>query len=440
MGTGAEHCAMVKAPATKACAVEPLRQGQSVGAAMALLGVQDCVPLLHGAQGCATVAATVLNRHFRRNLPLRSVGMNEISTALGGRQEVVRALQRIERSHAPRLIGVVSGSVAEASGGDLDAVLDQLRCDSATTDVLAVSAPEFCGSLQDGWSAAISAMIRRFVDPGPTIPNQVVVLPGSHLTPGDIEELKSLFSSFGLASVVLPDLSDALAGRARLTRNIGSVSLDEIRTMLGRSAFAVAIGEQMRGPAETLRAVAGIQFKLFASLTGLGPSDELIELLRRLSGNSASAAVRRQRDQLVDAMIDCHSIFAGLRVALAGEADLVFAMALWLKEMGADPSAAILSARSPVLAQIPVRRYLVGDLDDLRRIAVDSDLIMAPSSASLIAANLALPLWRCGLPITDRWDGPSRTNIGYRGTKSLLFDVAALTEGRHDSKPGTKLG
>ena len=37
----------------KALTVSPLKASQPVGAALAFLGIRNCLPMLHGAQGCS---------------------------------------------------------------------------------------------------------------------------------------------------------------------------------------------------------------------------------------------------------------------------------------------------------------------------------------------------------------------------------------------------
>ncbi|MBI1865628.1 MAG: nitrogenase iron-molybdenum cofactor biosynthesis protein NifN, partial [Nitrospirae bacterium] len=38
----------------KSCAVNPLKMSQPLGAAMAFMGIDRAIPLLHGSQGCAS--------------------------------------------------------------------------------------------------------------------------------------------------------------------------------------------------------------------------------------------------------------------------------------------------------------------------------------------------------------------------------------------------
>ena len=131
------------------------------------------------------------------------------------------------------------------------------------------------------------------------------------------------------------------------------------------------------------------------SLTGLGPADEFVALLTDISGRPAPAGLRRQRSQLLDAMLDGHFQFGGRRVAIAADPDLLFAQAQFFAAMGADIVAAVASTpNAPHLADIPAARVLVGDLMDLEDLARDAgaELLVTHSHGRQAAERLHIPL------------------------------------------------
>jgi nitrogenase molybdenum-iron protein alpha/beta subunit len=69
----------------KAVAVNPLKQSQPLGAALAYLGVKGIMPLFHGSQGCTAFAKVMLVRHFREAIPIATTAMTEVTTILGRR-------------------------------------------------------------------------------------------------------------------------------------------------------------------------------------------------------------------------------------------------------------------------------------------------------------------------------------------------------------------
>jgi len=47
-------------------------------------GVANCMPVLHGSQGCTSFGLVLLVRHFREAIPLQTTAMSEVATVLGG--------------------------------------------------------------------------------------------------------------------------------------------------------------------------------------------------------------------------------------------------------------------------------------------------------------------------------------------------------------------
>ena len=62
----------------------------------------------------------------------------------------------------------------------------------ADTEIIYVSTPDYVGAFQDGWAKAVTVLVSKLPEPpaadAARDPNRVVVLPGSHITPGDIDE------------------------------------------------------------------------------------------------------------------------------------------------------------------------------------------------------------------------------------------------------------
>src|SRR5208337_4549758 len=79
----------------KACTVNPLKMSQPMGGALAFMGVKSCMPLLHGSQGCTSFGLVLLVRHFRESIPLQTTAMSEVSTVLGGLENVEQAVLNI---------------------------------------------------------------------------------------------------------------------------------------------------------------------------------------------------------------------------------------------------------------------------------------------------------------------------------------------------------
>ena len=431
----------------KACAVNPLKMSQPIGGAFAFLGLRGAMPLLHGSQGCTSFGLTLFVRHFKEAVPLQTTAMSEVATVLGGYENVEQAILNIHKRTKPEIIGICSTGVTETKGDDVEGYLRLIRQkhpELATFPLVYVPTPDFKDAFQDGWEKTVARMIEVLVETPKTAarrdPAQVNVLPGCHLTPGDIDELRDIFEAFCLEPVFLPDLSGSLDGHipAEFTpTTLGGISVDKIRRM-GSACWTVAIGEQMRGAAITLEHRTGVPYKLFDRLTGLGVNDELMGFLSHISGVPVPSKYRRQRSQLVDAMLDGHFHFGRKRIAIAADPDLLAATAHWLSEMGCEIQAAITTTLSPALVDIPATEVLIGDLADLETRAAGADLLITHSHGRQAAERLGIPLFRIGMPIFDRLGAGNKVSVGYRGTRDLIFEVGnVFLAGIHEPTPQT---
>ncbi|AMY68804.1 nitrogenase iron-molybdenum cofactor biosynthesis protein NifN [Frigidibacter mobilis] len=204
--------------ARHAVSTNPLKSSAPLGAALAYLGIEGAVPLLHGAQGCTAFGMVHLVRHFKEAVPLQTTAMNEVTTILGGADQIEEAIENIRKRADPRFIGIASTALAETRGEDVAGELREIlarRRDFDATRVVYAATPDFDGGLQDGWAKAVEAIVSALVpETAQRDPDlrQVTLLCGSHLTPAEIEELVRMVRAFGLEPLVLPDLSGSLDG------------------------------------------------------------------------------------------------------------------------------------------------------------------------------------------------------------------------------------
>ena len=415
----------------KACAVNPLKMSAPLGAAYAFMGLQSCMPVMHGSQGCTSFGLVLLVRHFKEAIPLQTTAMNEVTTILGGYDNIEKAILNIRQRARPALIAICSTGLTETKGDDVEGYLALIRKKHPELDDTAlvyVSTPDYVGAFQDGWAAAVDALMKALPEPDQApVAGRVAVLPGAHLTPGDLEELREIIESFGLTPLIAPDVSGSLDGHIPddwLGTTLGGTPLADLKA-LGSAQHCLAIGEQMRTAATTLQARCGVPFTLFDRLTGLTATDAFIQKLAELSGRPVPTKWRRQRSQLVDAMLDGHFHFGNQRVALAAEPDLLWAAGAFLAEMGAELAVCVTTTQSPVLARMPANEVVIGDLEDfeIAAKAADCQLLMTHSHGRMAAARLGKPLFRLGIPTFDRIGNAHRCMVGYRGTRNFVYEV-----------------
>jgi nitrogenase molybdenum-iron protein NifN len=164
--------------------------------------------------------------------------------------------------------------------------------------------------------------------------------------------------------------------------------------------------------------------------------DGFIVALAEISGQTVPEKIERQRAQLQDAMVDTHFMLGFARVAIAGDPDLLFALADLMVGMGCEVTAAVAPAKAAILEKVPAAQVKLGDLEDLEQAAREHgvDLVICNSHAGETAKRLGVPLLRAGFPQYDLIGGYQKLWVGYRGTRQALFDLANLLveHGHHD--------
>lgn len=428
---------------SKACSVNPLKMSAPIGAALAFMGLENCLPTLHGSQGCTSFGLVVFVRHFREMIPMQTTAMSEVTTILGGLDNIEQTIVNIWNRNHPAILGIASTGLTETKGDDVEAYLKLVRQKHPELEdmhIVYVSTPDYVGAFQDGWCKAALKIVQHFAQPANIRhARRVNVLAGSHLTPGDLQEIRDIIELFGLEAVMLPDISGSLDGHIPedfTPTTLGGTTLEQLNT-LGAARANIAIGEQMRPAAQLLEEKTGVAYRLFDRLTGLSASDAFIQHLSELSGLPVPLKLRRQRSQCQDAMLDAHFYTGGKTVAIGAEPDLLWAYGQFLLEMGCDLRA-VTTTQSAILEQLPIDEVLIGDLEDLEQRAQDCDLLLTHAHGRQMAERLHLPFMRIGIPVFDRIGTAHKVTVGYRGTRDLAFELAnTFLAETHEPAPDT---
>jgi nitrogenase molybdenum-iron cofactor biosynthesis protein NifN len=430
----------------KALAVSPLKASATIGAALAFLGMNRSIPMLHGSQGCTAFGKIFFIQHFREPMPLQTTALDQVSTIMGSDDAVVEGLATICQKHAPALIGLPTTGLTETQGADIERAVAMFRAqhpEYAHIAVVPVNTPDYAGSLESGFNAALKAMIERLVPKASaagTKPGrrkrQVNVLAGAHLTVGDIEHIKDLLERFRLRPLVLPDISDSLDGHLADTDfsavTIGGTPVEELQHA-GDSIATLVIGGSLAGAADALAARTGVPDYRFAHLMGLEAMDAFISTLAEISAEPVPERITRQRSQLQDAMLDAHFALGQARFAVAADGDLLAALTQLLAGMGAETVAAVAPTNGPALKQVAAASVKIGDLEDLEQIAraEGAEVLITNSHGVHTAERLGIPVLRAGFPQFDLLGGYTRQWVGYTGTRATLFELANIVLGLH---------
>ncbi|SHN63089.1 nitrogenase molybdenum-iron protein NifN [Desulfitobacterium chlororespirans DSM 11544] len=436
----------------------PQKNSPALGATLAYLGINGLLALLHGSQGCSSFIRLQLNRHFKESIPLNSTALLEDSVIFGGWEHLKKGIAVAADKYNPQIIGVMSSGLTETYGDNMASALASLhleRPDLEDLPVVLASTPDYIGSMQDGYQRTVEALVDALVvhncikgeslnpvssadaelslnhhaNPASALKTDVqeapylALLPGCHLTPADVDELKEIVSDFGFRPITLPDLSVSLDGHAELEAAPvvqGGTFLEDFQ-LLPRSRACLSFGLSMERAGETLRQAYHIPHYNFPSLSGLTATDGLILTLAKLSGKTIPEKQIRQRNRLLDTLADYHDQLGKLRVAIALETDLLYSLGSSLVEVGAELTVALAASQAGTdRLSLPVPME-VGDLETLEERAGQSKLIIANSNGRQAAGQLKLPHLRAGLPVFDRAGYPQTCWIGYEGTQRFLF-------------------
>ena len=410
--------------------IDPLKHSPSIGAAMALQGIDRALPIIHGAQGCTFLGKVLLTSHFREPIALVSSKLFVEDVVMGSEEKLAEVIEGFTTKNKPDLIGVLTTGLSEIKGDDVAAVVRQCNTQNSKFKVLHIPTPDYAGGLEAGYARAVEAIIEvadcgsrnenLHKDPGQKYIN---ILAGPHLTPADFGELRDIVESFGLDAIMLPDLS-ALDGSRRGVSPLssGGTRVSDLASMAD-ATFTIALGANMEPAAKLLQKKFGINYGMLDCCAGLAGSDLLIKTLASAGSRTVPQKYERRRRALVDAMRDAHEYFGGKKACIALEPDHAVQISAWLDEMGMSTELAVIPTLSSAADRIHAQAV---EINDPFSIQGDFDLLIASSHARSVAKRLSIPLLEMGFPVHKTLGYTSKVMIGYRGTLAMLHDTANL--------------
>lgn len=427
-----------------------------LGAALVFKGIEGGVPFLHGSQGCATYMRRYIISHFREPMDIASSALGEKHAVYGGGPNLKKGLLNVMKKYSPALIGVASTCLTETIGDDVQMILHEFRKefgDLELPEIVHCSTPSYMGTHMEGWHRAVRAIVDQMVTDKAPPAHAVNILP-SLVSPADIRHLRELCAAFGIAPVILPDISDTLDGTAKEDYEPipeGGTPLAAIRGMSGARA-TIQFGRTLAGrdsAGESLRRRFGVPCHTVGMPIGIRESDAFFAALEEAAGVPMPREVGLERGRLVDAMVDAHKYVFGKRVVVYGEEDLVVGLTAFLAEIGMKPVLVATGARNMGLEKhiADVCADVAGELPEIhegvdfhdiaeRSATLAPDLMVGHSKGYRYARDWNVPLIRVGFPIHDRFGGQRMLHIGYRGALALLDRIVnAILEKKQEDSP-----
>ncbi len=429
-----------------------------LGASVVFKGIDGCVPLIHGSQGCATYIRRYLISHYKEPVDIASTNFTEQSAIFGGQANLFTALKNVSTQYKPKLIGISTTCLSETIGDDMHKLtqtyLNTVKGDDEV-DVVYVSTPSYSGTHADGFHNAVLAMVRKFAEYNEA--SDVVNLFPGFVSPADLRHHKEIMEAFGLPFVLTPDYSNTLDNEhngeyERIPE--GGTTTEELKATGSAKASiemgyvinkynpkAITAGEYLEEKFSVPRFNIGIP-------VGIKENDKYFKILEELSGNKTPEKFRKERGRLIDSYVDGHKYVFGKRAVVYGEEDFVVAMVSLLEEIGVETVLCASGGNSGLLEKVinekvqprnPIRvhsNYDFEEIADLCRNEIKPDFLLGNSKGYYIARELKIPIVRVGFPIHDRFGGQRILHVGYRGTQEL-FDkiVNTLLEYKQENSP-----
>lgn len=411
--------------------INPIKLSQPMGATLAFLGVDRCLPLMHGALGCASFTKVFLTRHFNEPIAVQTTAVTDITAILdGGDYNIVEAIKNITAKTTPQLIGLHTTGLTETKGDDIRGVASRIDL-----PLVYVNTPDYEGALETGWAVATQSMIDQLVIPAEhCLENRIALLPHVSLQPIDVEKIKEFMTLFGFEVFALPDLSTSLDGHLgdkQGALSSGGIAVDDIRN-LGQARMVVSIGASMEIPAAALcKKNPQMRHAHFRHVQGLVATDKLVGMLLRESGREMPPpSVVRWRKRLQDALLDSHFSLGQTRFLVAGEPDQVSAICAALHEAGGRITAVIASVDAEHLGAIATQNILVGDLEDAEHLMDEVDVIVGNFHTDALAHRTEKGHLLRGFPNWEQIGNPLKNDVLYEGSCYFLFEAANTAEHR----------
>lgn len=419
-----------------------------LGASVAFRGIENCIPLVHGSQGCSTYIRRYVISHFREPVDIASSNFSEEAAVFGGAVNLKTAFGNIIRQYSPSLIGVASTCLSETIGDDIPRAVREFTGSEGYEGpaIVNVSTPSYRGTHSDGYRAAVYAAVEQLSTE--TEENGSLNIFPPMVSTEDLRHLQEIARSFGIRAVILPDYSETLDGGTwnsyeKLSK--GGTPVSSIRE-LGDAAASLEIGFNVSeniSAASFLSKKYGIKcFKAGLPL-GIDSCDEFFNILSRFSGVEIPAQYRGERERLADSYIDGHKYVASKKAVVVGDPDLASAVTSFLAEIGIRTILCATGSRAMGsfggVTEIPgADCSMSGDADFASVLEYcrenRPDIVIGSSKGYYISRNLGIPLVRAGFPVHDRFGGQRLMHLGYRGTQQM-FDriVNALLEHKQNS-------
>lgn len=433
--------------------INPAKTCQPIGAMYAALGIHKCLPHSHGSQGCCSFHRMHLTRHFRDPVMASTSSFTEGSSVFGGAANLKTSIKNVFTIYNPDVIAVHTTCLTETIGDDIPTIIKTSEIPEGKL-VIHANTPSYQGSHVTGFSNMVKGMVSYLAESSTAVKkDQLNLIPG-FVNPGDMRELKRIFSLMGIKFILFPDTSGVvdspMTGKFEMYPK-GGTTIEQIRDT-GNSKLSIALGRfASSDAAELLEKKCKVPALALKTPIGVKATDDFIMALRSFAIKEIPYEIEEERGQLVDIMTDTHFHFHGKRVALFGDPDILtglteFVLSLGMKPihiLTGTPGGAMGSASGSFeediqemlgAANVTANVKGNGDLFTLHQWIKNEpvDLMIGTTYGKYIARAEDIPLVRVGFPILDRSVHSYLPIVGYRGAIRLIEMISNALLDRQD--------
>jgi nitrogenase molybdenum-iron protein beta chain len=429
--------------------INPIFTCQPCGAQYASIGIQDCIGIVHGGQGCVMFVRLLFSQHFKESFELASSSVHEEGAVFGALRRVEQAVDvLLMRYPNVKVVPIISTCSTEVIGDDIDGVVRKLNEELLPTKypgrevhLIPIHTPSFVGSMVTGYDVAVRDFVTYFAKKSE--PNGKLNLFTGWVNPGDVTALKHLLSEMQIDATVLFDIEafdSPLMPEGNHTSH-GSTTVEDL-TGTANALGTIALNRYEGGKAaQYLEKEFNIPTVLGPTPIGIRNTDIFLNNLKKLTGKPIPKSLVRERGLAIDAITDVtHLFFADKKVAIYGNPDMVLGLAQFCLDMEMKPMLLLLGDDNAKYKNDPRIQELQANVDfdmeivtnaDLweleRRIKEDGlelDLILGHSKGRFTSMDCNVPMLRVGFPTYDRAGMHRHPIVGYAGATWLAEQMA----------------
>lgn len=435
--------------------VNPCKMCMPMGVVTAFYGLEKCITILHGSQGCSTYIRRHMATHYNEPVDVASSSLTEEGTVYGGESNLIKGLDNLISLYQPEVIGIATTCLAETIGEDVPRIVTKFREAYPQHDkvtLIPVSSPGYGGTQYEGYMQTLTTIVKQITSEVTTedeaeISSEDIVINVicTPLSPRDIRFIKETFSLFKIKGIFLPDYSNTLDGGFKESFHRlpqGGTSLADVRKMKdAKYTIEITNLDIETSPGKYLEEKFNIPRIQCNIPTGIRDIDNFYQVLAKISEKPIPESINEERSRYVDAMIDSHKYNGSGRALVYGEPDFVLATVRLCVENGIVPLICATGSTNkqmkelleaeikPIAKRYFIERFEILDdvdftiMEEMAR-KLEANLLIGNSDGRRMEEHLEVPLVRRGFPIHDRVGGQRLRMLGYEGSLQFLDDIA----------------